>query len=218
MGLGLEWARVLHGGLFVAVAAAAWARAREDAAHRVIAAVSTLFGLAFVVQLALDRVLDPIEPPYHGSARAAYYASHATVLAFSFALAGGIWVHYRRGRARDVLLAYALTWIGLVAYKESTSDSLVPVHQGIWVIASLAEWGMIVRTIFARAERVAPDGAHLVLALLAASDLVRTVFSFESLDMAWFPLRVVDITVMAGILVGYSMSTRVFSFGRREER
>ncbi len=197
--------RFVHAALFALIAVAAWTYSRAVPAHRTLA---LLFGwdlLANVARLAIDPMLDAASVPYTGGALALYYLDHALVLSFRFALLAACLARFERTSILPAAYGFAFVVVGVIIAKETTGVSLVPIHHGISALTIIACWILALRAVFAPATRIqTPDGAHAVLLLLLAADLVKvSLHYFRAPGETWFEVRWADLLVHGLIAIGY---------------
>lgn len=197
--------RLIHASLFAIICVAAWAYASTKPAHRVIAVFFAWVLFADLARLWLDPLLDAAELPYEGGALGLYYADHALVLSFRFALLAACWSHFGGGSLRLPLWSFGLTFVVVVVLKEATGISLVPVHHAVAGIVLAACWILVMRAILAPASRLkAPDGAHAVLLVILALMLVKVTLHYVGpIEDTWTEVRRADVLVHGAIALGY---------------
>jgi hypothetical protein len=203
-----ETSRFVHAALYLLVAGCAYQLKRTRPHHRVLWILNSAFVGATILELLLARARAGMTQPYEGDELVAYYAGHALDLSYPFAVLTACIVYFARGPSWIGPAAYLATFAALVGYKETTGESLIPLHHAVTAIGAAIGWVLLARAVLAPADRlVAPDGVHAVLTLFLAADLVRSLVAYAGpIAEAWAESRFVDIVVHCIVLAGYAVA------------
>lgn len=210
--------QLAYAAMLLLAAGLAWQRGNRIPAHRIVGGLLTWQLASDVLRMSVAPTLDRAGSwPYRGSELGLYFLDHALTLSLRFTILGAVWVHFGRWRVAPVIGAYAVTLLGIVAYKLVTGATLVPAHQWIaMVTASVTATIIAARALgVVRRARAAPhtepeiqpDGAHAALLVLAATDLANALtHASHTFDQFWSELRYADTLAVMLVALGYSIA------------
>jgi hypothetical protein len=183
--------------------------AHRRAEHRPIAVFLVAMVAIDLARFALARAIDfaAAPRPHVGLVRLAFHLDELGFLAWPAGLVGLVLVVFAGRRAWPALVAWLLTWAGLVALYPSDlvrGPGLARVYLAALLVslaiyvAALTEWG---------ARRARPTSAHAVLLVLGAVELARLAPFYGSIFERWAtyagPTNVVLYAVIAAVEGGY---------------
>ena len=156
---------------YAALCALAWVVTHRQRAHLGCATYLTFMAGGELVRPVLSHVYRGTPKPYAGWARLAFHADYAITLGWQlFFLA--CCVHYFTRKSPALVFAlWGGTWCAFVIGHGRMSPGLIAsVYFAVWAVSIVGGWACIAWGLF-RGAHMAPNLAHLVLILFAASDV-----------------------------------------------